>query len=96
MPEFFNRHKGNHVKVYRPTGTLYAEARCDDQELGAALVYSLMAGLEGFRSEHGHMPAPERVNIEIRCDGSSAACTVYELPEVTSDRTPEDEQQTQE
>lgn len=73
MPVLHSRH--DHVKVYRPSGALYANGRA--MELRAAMDKAWY----NFVAEFGRMPVQERTVAEVIGVTAAWDVTVFELPE---------------
>ena len=48
-----------HAKVYRPTGTKWAEAKCSD------LSFAIEAAREEFEAAHGYVPPQHETEMEV-------------------------------
>lgn len=88
MPVLNNRY--SHVKVYRPTGTLWAEATeriTIKSETAIAQTLHIFVGMavekafRAFRTEFGRPPELDRLIVEVNSTTGAARAVVYELPE---------------
>jgi hypothetical protein len=73
MPVWKARHA--HAKVYRPSGTLYANGRATD------LCAAMDQAWYNFVAEFKRMPVQERAVAEVIGVTASWDVTVFELPE---------------
>jgi hypothetical protein len=80
MPILKSRY--DHTKVYRPTGTKYAEGTSTRSNSNVPLpfVRAIDEALEEFSKEFGDFPAPERSVVEVTFSVSTVTATVLELP----------------
>jgi hypothetical protein len=85
MPVIEGR-ENDHVKVWRPNGAKFAEAKSPQEfSTGTLPRTASVAALTGayweFEQEFGTPPVPQRTVIEIVLGHNQATATVYELPE---------------
>jgi hypothetical protein len=79
-----------HTKVYRPTGTRYAEASQDHvllkgggriRTLPYVIQIALKDAITSFWKEFEEMPDPDRIVVEVVSDTVGVKVTVLEIPD---------------
>jgi hypothetical protein len=88
MPTRISRYP--HTKVYRPTGTRYAEAAQDHvllknegrvRTLPYVIQIALKDAITAFWKEFDEMPDPDRIVVEVVSDAIEVKVTVLEIPD---------------
>lgn len=84
MPRLETRY--DHVKVYRPAGTLFAEGSCTLIETSPAshnisAEVAIGKSFTAFFAEFSRRPSIERTVIEVSFGSKNATAILYELPD---------------
>lgn len=89
MPRIKSKYK--HIKVYRPSGTAYAQGICEwplktttpfPIVTSWTIAYATDLAMRAFIAEFGYLPEHKHLVVEVSCTRAGAYATVYDLKEV--------------